>query len=421
MGEKIFVADKETQDKIKADTTEILKVLTPEARPKRYGYRKRKGEPDPSARIEYLYDAVGMAPAYMDYERGVFVYGDWADVWFVRDNYACMVKSDGTEDYRLDPDDYAYKEKGGGASEISSTEYDGNGMSAIPTVWTKRWEEGGYEYVVFCEEQYDDTYKAEAHTHADGTIGKVAYHALFEGSKDGSGKLRSIAGTRPDNTTTAEAERTAAKLNGDAWEIRPWSLHELIADLCTLISKSSNSQEAFGQGHSDGQGKAATDLLDCGTLKDKGQFYGYSTTEQAVKVFHIENFWGDRWDRLVGLVLDNGTYKVKMTPEDGGYNLTGEGYTDTGITITTASAVYIRNTVQTEYGCLPIPPYTGSDATFETDGFWANVTDVRVALAGGDCNASDVSRCGSRCLAVDNAAPHASWAIGASLSLIGPS
>lgn len=198
-------------------------------------------------------------------------------------------------------------------------------------------------------------------------------------------------------------------------------MHELVADLCTLISKSSNSQEAFGQGHSDGQGTKAEDLLDCGTLKDKGQFYGYSDTDKAVKVFHIENFWGDCWDRLVGLVLDNGKYKAKMTPEDGGYNLTGEGYADTGITITTASAVYIRNTVQTEYGCLPIPPYTGSDATFETDGLWANVTDVRVALAGGHCHALSVSRCGSRCLAVNLAAPHAYWTIGASLSCEGPS
>lgn len=418
---KVFVADKETQDKIKADTAQILNVLTAPERPKRYGYRKKKGEPGPSARIELLYDAVGMAPAYMDYDRGVFCYGDWGDVWFVRDNYACMLKSDGTEDYRLDPNDYDYKENGGGASEISNIEYDGNGMSAIPLVWVKRWEDAGWEYFVACQQQYDETYTADAHKKADGTIGKVAYHALFKGSKDSEGKLRSIAGQKPESNTTAEEEREAAKKNGDNWEIRPWSLHDLIANLLTLMSKTTNSQEAYGQGHSDGLGKSADDLLECGTLKDKGQFYGYSDADKAVKVFHIENFWGDRWDRLVGLVLDNGTYKAKMTPEGDGYNLTGEGYDDTGITITAASGQYQKNTTQTKWGCLPIPPYTGSDATYETVGFWATITDVRVAVVGGSCSSDSVSRGGARCLTVYDLASRASWSYGASLSSEGPS
>lgn len=213
-GEKIFVADKETQDKIKTDTTAILEELRGQ-RPKRYGYRVKISEPDPGSRVEYLFDAVGMTPAHMEFNNGddgVFNYGDWKDLWFIRDNYPCMVRADGSEDYRLDPSDYSLKAADGAASDIENVEYSGNAMAAIPLVWVSRYQEGGYQYVIFCETKYDESYKAYAHTRPDGTISKVAYHALFKGSLH-SGKLRSIAGADvyPQYSTTATQERQAGK------------------------------------------------------------------------------------------------------------------------------------------------------------------------------------------------------------------
>ena len=98
MADKIFIATLENQEK-------ILDELRGQ-RPKRYGYRVKISEPDTSARVEYIYDAVGMTPAFMDFAAGAFNYGSWRNVWFVRDNYPCMVRADGTEDYRLDPNNY---------------------------------------------------------------------------------------------------------------------------------------------------------------------------------------------------------------------------------------------------------------------------------------------------------------------------
>ena len=107
---KIYVADKDTLDSVKetAEATSekvdgvqntanaILSELQGQ-RPKRYGFRVKIAEPDPEARVEYIYDAVGMTPAAMNFSGGVFNVGSWADVWFVRDNYPAMVKYDGTE------------------------------------------------------------------------------------------------------------------------------------------------------------------------------------------------------------------------------------------------------------------------------------------------------------------------------------
>lgn len=426
MGEKIFVADKETQNQIKQDTTAILEELRGQ-RPKRYGYRVKITEPNPADRVEYLFDAVGMTPAHMDFDTGTFNYGDWKDIWFVRDNYPCMVRSSGAEDYRLNPNDYTKKLADGADSDVLNQQYDGNAMAAIPLVWVCRYQESGYRYVIFCESQYDESYKAYAHTRPDGTIAKNAYHALFEGTIVET-KLRSLAGDGlyPQNITQASAELTAAKANGTNWSIRTWSVHTLIADLCTLISKSCNSQEAFGQGHTTGYVNNADQhygLLNCGTLKDKGQFYGYNDTAHAVKVFHIENFWGNRWDRILGLVLDNGVPKAKMTPEGAGYNLTGDGYTafGTGVSGETAEygSGYQHLTEQTEFGCLPVGPHDGSDATYETDHYWWNRTAVRVALAGGACPHG--ACCGARCLHLNHPASGAVWDFGASLTLENPS
>lgn len=445
----IQVADKPTQDSIKStvessqttlgtvkNTTDTVKTTTDTIngkadsilaelkgqRPKRYGFRVKISEPDPSARVEYLYDAVGMTPAAMDYNADAFNYGSWADLWFIRDNHVCMVKSDGTEDYRINPNDYTKKASDGSASDVSNTAYDGNVMSAIPLVWVKRYQEGGYQYVIFCESQYDEGYKAYAHTRPDGTIASFAYHAAFKGSLVSS-KLRSIAGVYPQSNKNATTELSCAQANGSKWTIKTWALHELITDLLILISKSTNVRASFGQGNISGYDStsATYGFKECGSLKTRGQFYGTSGTTDQVKVFHIEGFWGDRWDRLVGLLYINGVFKAKMTPEGSGYNFTGDGYTaiGTGITGAASGSGWQRVTEETEYGNLPVAPLSGSDATFECVYVWYNNAIVAVAIVGGGCNAG--SECGARYLDVGDAASWASWGLGASLSLLSPS
>lgn len=429
-GDKIFVADKETLDSVKEDTTaiksdtssikstaeNILAELKGQ-RPKRYGYRVKISEGDPSGRVEYLFDAVGMTPAAMNFSSGVFNYGDWAGVWFVRDNYPVMLRYDGSEDYRLDPSNYAKKLKDGSDSDVANTAYNGNAMSAIPCIWVSRYEENGYQYVIFCEEQYDESYKAYAHTKPDGTIAPYAYHAIFEGSVV-SGKLRSISGLAPTSSTTAQQEIDYAKANNTSanWNIRYWSLNELIYDMLVMISKRTDVRGAFGQGHTTG-GSSAASLLTTGSLNDKGQFYGYSETTLAVKVFHIENFWADRWERVVGCIYENAVWKVKMTPEGSGYNLTGAGYVAVFRGIASSSETpngWVKETRQTEFGKFPVG-ISGSDATFECCYHYSNGTIVAVLLVGGTCDAG--SRCG-RYLSVYSVAGYARWTVGASLSFV---
>ena len=158
-----------------------------------------------------------------------------------------------------------------------------------------------------------------------------------------------------------------------------------------------------------------------GTLNDKGQFYGYNDTTHAVKVFHMENFWGGRWDRMVGLLYINGVFHAKMTPEGDGYNFVGTGYTPVcdGVPGSGNGGGYQKATTQTEYGCLPAGALTGSDATYETDYHWWNNAITAVCLRGGNCSYG--SLCGARFLYANSPASWAYWHLGGSLSCESPS
>ncbi len=48
-----------------------------------YGFKVSKATQNPSSRVEYLGDAVGLTPAKMNFSSGVFDYGDWAGAFFM--------------------------------------------------------------------------------------------------------------------------------------------------------------------------------------------------------------------------------------------------------------------------------------------------------------------------------------------------
>lgn len=382
----------------------------------RYGYRIKKSESGPAARVEYLYDAVGMTPAAMNFTTGVFDYGDWGDKWFVTDNKPLMLKNDGTVDYYLNPNNYAEKEDGT-ASDVAYESYGGNAMAQFPLCWVKRYEDDDYEYEIVSDVQYDEDYKAYAHTCADGTITDYFYWSIYGGSGS-SDKIRSLSGKTLSQSLTAAQEIAGATANGSGWYTHTWSQRELIRTLCVLMGKSTDTQSVFGNGNC----RSATSnsgLLTTGTLDSMGQFYGYNDNTHQVKVFHIEKFWGDQWDRTAGLINDNGKIYVKITPEGDGYRVTDVvGYTNTGITISGTSGGYISAATCTEYGIIPTT-ISGSGSTYYCDGSWFNNGQLDYLFAG--ASASDApARGGAFAFDVSNAPSGTSWIRGCGLSWQSP-
>jgi hypothetical protein len=387
-----------------------------------YGFKIEKSNSNPANRVTYLSDCknASYSSAYMDYTTGKFNYGSWADAFFIKNLKPCMLKYNGTVDYELNPDDYS-KKKTGGSSDISNTSYEGNAMVGFPTIWFKTYESDGYQYCYICSKQLDSSYKAYAHMDSAGNIMPFTYLPIYNGSLISS-KVRSLSGQTIMNTQTGTNEITYAKANNlsgsTIWYTELLCDRIMVNHLLTLIGKSTNTQTVFGNGYYTG-GSSASNLLQSGTMDAKGLFYGTNGTGVGVKVFGIENWWGNQWRRIGGWINSNGTQKVKLTygTQDGstttGYNTDGTGYISLGLTPGGTSGGYISASTMNAYGLFP-QTASGSDSTYECDGLWFSNSQVDYACGGGCCG--DDLRVGAFCSSLNVAVSHSGWSFGASLS-----
>lgn len=393
----------------------IAKAIDPTITARRYGFKRAKNNSSPSDRITYMYDAVGMTPAHMDFENDSFVWGDWKE--FVEQiARPVMLKADGTVDYELDHNDQT-KKLDGTASDVANTAYDGGAMVEFGSAfrWVKRWEDTEYEYVVFANKQIDDSYKAYAHTGSDGEVKNAFYWGMFTGLNVSS-KLKSIGSGAPMVSQSRQTEITYCKNIGAGWHTIYNSGWNYINDLLTLIGKSDNTQNVFGEGRSK---STNTSKIDNGTLKGKGCFWGDNIGENGVKVLWIENHWGNIWQGMAGLVLDSAEgFKVKNF---GPYCDTPvsapdfSDYIETGISPSGSSGSYVNTESVTENGYIP-KTASGSATTYMCDGLWFNNGQLDYPLVGGSWSYG--AECGSRYLAADLAPSNANYGVGSRPSYI---
>ena len=393
-----------------------------------YGYHVDNSESDPSAKVTYLRDAVGMTPAKMNYTTGVFDYGSWGSAFFMP--RPCMVRQSGGVAYYLDANNYAKKENGT-ASDVANTSYAGNAMM--------EWGQGGKRiwykivpdavdprsYSVYVSDiQADSEFVAWNFINNQGKMTDHFYTPIYNGSMINS-TLRSLSGCEVAGSIEGgqEAEVTAALANNKSsnilWFTETYADRLLITILLTLMGKSTATQSVFGNGLSVGDQSALSEYR-TGALNTNGLFYGYNDETHAVKTFGMENFWGAQWRRVAGLLYVSGLYRIKMTygRQDGssadGYNVTGNGYiTEAAPSITGTSNGFISAMSATNNGIYPIEA-SGASATHYCDAVFYNNTSTRCAFFGG--SSSTGNRNGAFATHVSLAPTATNWDRGASLS-----
>ena len=420
------VADKATMDNAKSLTeqvvsklTELNSILEEENNVVRYGIKISKSDSNPATRMTYTYDAVGMTPAKMNYSTGKFDYGSWADAWFIKQNKPVMLKNDGTEDYELNPNDYS-KKADGSSSDYNNLSYNGNAMARIPLVYVSMSQDSNYEYITISNKKYDDTFKAIAHTKEDGTVVDNIYLACFKGYVSSS-KARSISGRIDKDAYTITQWTDYATANGSGWNIGTWGQRMLINSLLWIIGRSDDTQTTFGRGNassysdntSTGGGNSSYYyMIATGNLYNKGQFFGYNDNYHQVKIFHIEGWWGDRWNFIHGL-MKSGSVKVSLA---GPYNYTGSGYTTVSGPYTSGGG-YTSTTMTNEYGRFATA-VNGSETTYTCDYYYcqSNTSNTYFARVGGLCDSG--ASCGASCVNVNHSASDSGWYVGASLSFV---
>ena len=383
-------------------------------------------ESAPDYRITYDDDNANYTPGHMDFTTGKFDFGDWANCPLIawENLRPCMVYNtdagndkNGTVAYYLDPNDHSKKYGSDEASDVSNPDFPGNAMVEVRRVFTKIVVDGNYIITSFSNEKLDDGYECYQCKKADGTYADFFYVPMFMASLI-DGKFRSLAGQTLNKSKTASQEISYAQANGSGWNIETWADDQYFEALTKLIIGSTNAQAKIGEGITSG---GESSLLSTGTTLDKGMMYGSNTTTVAVKAFYRENPWGSQWRRMVGMLLVNGVWKVKMTKStvDGStasdYNLTGEGYITLEVaTPSGTSGGYISTIEQAgKYGCFPTV-MSGTESTYECDGCWFNNSITAVPQRGG--SAADGRVCGPSYLNVSLTATGAYWNISAALS-----
>ena len=358
-----------------------------------YGYDLAVATTSPSDRVTYPSDVdnAGFTPAAMDFSSGVFNYGSWniepGTKFMPR---PCMLTYAGAVDHYLNPNDYT-KKTDGSASSVSDQSFGGNAMMEWPKIWTKRWEENGVYHFRCSDIQIDANYECWCNYDRNNNQIDHFYTPIFFGSKV-SNKMRSISGQSNLVSQNASTEITCAKANGDDWYTEVLADRLLIQDLLVMMAKSTDGKTAYGIGISASGNSSA---IGQGTMNTKGMFWGSNDSISGVKIFGMENLWGNLWRRTAGWINANGTQEVKLTrgTHDGStatdYNTDGSGYLavpgatpSSSKTTSGANIGYIKTMKTMPYGRIPYDA-SGSSTTYEADCLWFNNDQSNYAAVGG--------------------------------------
>lgn len=382
-------------------------------------------ESDPASKVTYPagYDNSNFADtSYMDFTNNVFHLGDYANAFFMP--RSCMLKYDGTVAYYLNESDETKREDGT-ASDITDTSFGGNAMMEWgQNDYTYYWkivpdaDDNGFTFVV-ATAALDDDMKPWNFYDANGNVTKHFYTPKYFGSSDGtrmrslSGKANYANGTTTNEVNLANANNPTGK---QMWYTEVDGDYVFIAMLLTMMCKSTSSQEKFGYGRCSTSNTAA---INTGTMNGKGMFWGDKSQTNGVKVFGMENFWGNVWRRIAGYLNVSGTIKVKLTwnKQDGstvvGYNQTGDGYVAIGTIAGSLNGAYISKMNINKLGFAP-KAASGADNTYYCDGAWSNNSQTNYALVGGGWAYG--LPVGLFCVGLDSASSSTRAYVGAALS-----
>ena len=308
---------------------------------------------------------------------GGFNYGSWEHVWFMDEIYPCMVKSDTTMDYKLNKNNFNFKEDGTTSSDVANTSYDGNCMIRFPQLWHKWVADNGKYHLYISNVQVDDTYQNYTHINTNGERVNDIYIMAFQ-PKQIDGKARSLSGVGITVNTAGSTERTAAQANGQGWGFWTYGQWQMLQHLTLLCTKSLDTQSKLGRGRDSNNANNTT-----GECIDKGMFYG-TTATGPMKAWGIENLFANYWKRTDGCCYNNGLLiKLGYGMSDGstvhGFNTDGSGYVNYGVASGSSGGAISKMDMNTK-GLFPRVA-SGSTSTYYCDGYW--FTNGSFASVGG--------------------------------------
>ena len=287
---------------------------------------------------------------------------DWDDFF---GHYPCMLNN-GVEGVKLNPDNFA-KDVDGNNVDITSGSA-GDVMIAFPRRGLKISTSGSVVTISMTDDPDAEGFEYNAHTRGS-TAKDVFYLGAYKGYESSS-KLRSLSGKTITASKTIGAFRTSAQANGSGYEQS--GFYQLIFRQAMYVLKYKNldSQSTIGQGYVKSTHSAAIATGGSEAYGMDSEIIRSSTPshmtdqEHHVKLFGLEDFWGNIWEWIDGLVT-NSTRNILTA--NSSFNDSGSGYTDNGQGASADIGGYM-NKVQggTKTGFIA-KEVSGSASTYYTD------------------------------------------------------
>lgn len=295
---------------------------------------------NPTTCCTYADDAVNMV-------RGSY---DW-DEFF--DHRPCLFKDGKIVGY-LNPNDFS-KFEDGAPSDITSGN-DGDVMIEFPRRGLKIYTVGDIVTISMTDDPKNPDFKYYAHQR--GNVDKDYFYLGAYLGYNLSSKLRSLSGKSVTVNTTFDNFRTYARNLGTGYDV--WGFYQVlfIQAMYTLKYADLNSQTVIGMGLL-GSSSATT-----GNTNKNGMTYGTSSTSQQIKLFGLEDFWGN-WTCLIDgwYLASDGTIKTVTD----NFNNQGAGYNDVAKISTSISGTYISKVIGTTEAGFFTTANSGSSTTYYCD------------------------------------------------------
>ena len=302
----------------------------------------------------YLDDAVGMP------------YGKESDAVTKWQNFfgykPCLFKDGQVVGY-LNPNDYTKFEDGTSADIMSGNA--GDVMVEFPRRGIKISKSGTTVTVSMTSDPNAEGFVYHAHRRGS-TQKNYFYIGAYLGCIKGV-KLRSLSCISATTNLSLSDTRTYANNLGTGYMQVGFYQFLFIQCMYLLQFKGHlNSQSVHGYGYCDASTDTAT-----GQTDTRGVMYGTSSVNVHIKLFGIEDFWGNLYWYLDGYYT-NSNYHI-LTATDG-FNDTGSGYTDNGAAAGSSFIIgNISDTVcSSEVGFTPTKTRGSSPAYFCDDCYFSS-------------------------------------------------
>lgn len=348
---------------------------------------------------------------------------DWDSMPIFKDIRPCVFKN-GEVQYYLNPNNWNQKYGSTTASDLTGA--DGDVMIEIPKFAYKIVSTNTTITVSVSNDdeviENDNDYTYDAFSRIIEGDRDYFYKGAFKGSLDGDGKLRSVAGAKPANNQTIAAFRSAARLNGLHYQQSTYA--QLKALQCLYLIKYGNrdSQSAIGNGvvntsesYITGYNTiSVTGANSTTSTLESGMTFGTTANQtDHVRLFGIEDFWGNIWEWVDGLTTNSSRQVVTSWN-----SFSGEDTTSTSITtasgVTSNSSGYVNNVIGNSAAGFMPNGFSGSSSTYWAD--YGSLCASCVLYFGGRWNNGD--QAGAFRLNADSGASTANATVGARLSYV---